>query len=355
MAGDIYFNDVSLLLHCDGTNGSTTFTDSSNNNLTVTANGNAQISTAQHKFGGASAYFDGTGDYLSIPNNDAFELGSSDFTIEFFIKPDTINTPKLLLDKRTASTNGFYFSQPTADPSKIAFGGGDGTTSITPIISSISISTSQFHHVALSKTGTTATMYIDGVSAGTTTITSFASNTAGLVIGVFFDLSGYFYAGFLDEIRITKGVARYTTNFTPPTSAFPDYQPYISGTLSESLAATDFKARVYQLSDGALVSDTTVTSSPYTLELQTLEPVLVTMLPDYGTQWAASTAYALNDKVFPTDPATSPYYYECTTAGTSDASEPTWPTSGTVNDGTAVWTYVEQMVQPITHGPLIPS
>ena len=65
--GDPYYSAVSLLLPMDGTNGSTTFTDSSLNGLTVTAVGNAQISTTQSKYGGASGYFDGTGDYCQFP------------------------------------------------------------------------------------------------------------------------------------------------------------------------------------------------------------------------------------------------------------------------------------------------
>ena len=79
---DEYFGDVSLLLYGDGTNGSTAIVDSSSNNHTVTAYDNAQISTAQSKFGGASMYFDGSGDYLASSVSDTLSLGTSDFTIE---------------------------------------------------------------------------------------------------------------------------------------------------------------------------------------------------------------------------------------------------------------------------------
>jgi hypothetical protein len=340
MAGDIYFNDVSLLLHCDGTNGSTTFTDSSNNGLTVTANGNAQISTAQYKFGGASGAFDGVGDYLTVTIP---AIGTSDVTIEcwFYCTTTSVNVQRLfagigLYVGIKPSTNYLVFNYNSADR----------------ILSSSPIVFNTWNHVAVNREGSTSRFFLNGVLLGTVADTN--SYTGDLVIGGYAPL-GEFLFGYIDDFRVTQGVARYTSNFTPPTAAFPEHVAEITGTLTESLSATDFKARAYKFSDGALVGDATITSSPYTLELQTLEPVLVTMLPDYGTRWAASTAYALNDKVFPSDPATSPYYYECTTAGTSDASEPTWPTSGTVNDGTAVWTYVEQMVQPITHGPLIPS
>ena len=79
-----------LLLHCDGTDGATTFTDSSDTSHTVTANGNAQIDTDQSKFGGASGLFDGTGDYLSIPDSADWDFGTGDWTIDFLIRFNAI-------------------------------------------------------------------------------------------------------------------------------------------------------------------------------------------------------------------------------------------------------------------------
>ena len=77
---DIYFDNVSLLLPFDSN-----FNDNSKNNFSVTAYGNAQISSTQSKFGGASAYFDGNGDYLEVSDNNLFNFGNGDFTIEFWI------------------------------------------------------------------------------------------------------------------------------------------------------------------------------------------------------------------------------------------------------------------------------
>ena len=86
---DEEFGNVSLLLHGDGTNGSTTIVDSSSSTKAVTAFGDAQISTAQSKFGGASIAFDGNGDYLTIPPSAKFEFGTDPFTVEFWIYPTT--------------------------------------------------------------------------------------------------------------------------------------------------------------------------------------------------------------------------------------------------------------------------
>jgi hypothetical protein len=82
---DPYASNVSLHLKMDGANGSTTFTDSSPNALTVTAVGNAQISTTQSKYNGTSAYFDGTGDYLNLATSTAFGFGTGDYTAECWI------------------------------------------------------------------------------------------------------------------------------------------------------------------------------------------------------------------------------------------------------------------------------
>ena len=94
----------SLLLHMDGTNGSTTFTDSSANAITMTAN-NAQLSTAQAKFGTASGLFDGTGDYLSNGGNAALAYGTADFTIMQWLRPATSpGSGMITYDQRATSS-----------------------------------------------------------------------------------------------------------------------------------------------------------------------------------------------------------------------------------------------------------
>jgi hypothetical protein len=105
---DEEFGNVSLLLHGDGTNGSTTIVDSSSSPKAVTAVGDAQISTAQSKFGGSSIAFDGTGDYLSISSNTALDLGST-WTIEFFVYLNTLgggDDRNAFVSTGTLNTNG---------------------------------------------------------------------------------------------------------------------------------------------------------------------------------------------------------------------------------------------------------
>ena len=82
MAGDLYFPQVQLLLHCNGTDGATTFTDSAPTPKAVTAYGNAHVETDQAKFGTASAAFDGNGDYLTVTNHAGLNLSSGNWTVE---------------------------------------------------------------------------------------------------------------------------------------------------------------------------------------------------------------------------------------------------------------------------------
>src|SRR3990167_7227024 len=98
--------NVTLLLHCDGTDASTTFTDNSISSHVTTANGNAQIDTAQSKFGGASGLFDGTGDYLSVPNSDDWDFGTGDFTVDMWLRFNDI-TQSFTIANKENGVNGW--------------------------------------------------------------------------------------------------------------------------------------------------------------------------------------------------------------------------------------------------------
>jgi len=222
------FANVSLLLRMDGSNGSTTFTDSSPYALTVTASGNAQISTAQSRFGGASAAFDGIGDYLTVSNNNSLKLGSGNFTIEYWFYPTNLSGIKQHLNTDVTPsgnatqasyaiiTNGtavLYYLSSSGTGWNIATGVSVGTATLNA-----------WQHVALVRNGNTITPYLNGV-AGTTTTTSASlfNFSSALMIGWHAGGStAQQYSGYIDELCITKGVARYTANFTPPTAPFPD-------------------------------------------------------------------------------------------------------------------------------------
>jgi hypothetical protein len=220
---DEHYDNVSLLLYGNGTNGSTTITDNSPSPKTVTAVGNAQISTAQSKFGGASIAFDGTGDYLTTQSSNESNFGSSDFTIEFWIKStkaerqDPVGWNYAFAD---AGWAGFVFNLSTGSMawfenansriSALSTGWNDGA----------------WNHITVTRSGNNVRMFLSGSQVGSTYTTSYSygANSSGFIIGDVFGDGGA-VDGYIDDLRITKGVARYTSNFAPPTESFPDLSP----------------------------------------------------------------------------------------------------------------------------------
>jgi hypothetical protein len=212
---DRHFSNVSLLLHMDGANGSTTFTDNSANALAITRTGTAAISTAQSQFGGASAYFDGSTGYLSLTGNSSFQFGTGDFTIEawVYISANAANQQTFLDTRGTATATPFTFG---IYQSKLAFY--DGTMRQ----SSATVTTGQWYHFSACRSGGTLRLFIDGISYySASSTTNFTTGANSIYIGRGFDAAAYYTNGFIDDIRISK-FARHSANFTPPTSAFPN-------------------------------------------------------------------------------------------------------------------------------------
>lgn len=217
--GDPDFASVSLLLHMDGSNGSTTFTDSSGSPKTVTASGNAQISTAQSKFGGASGLFDGSGDWLSaatIPN-----IGTSDFVIEWWMRIADVSVYQHIIG---TSTNGNFMIALLA-PFNGAGAIGMGRNNVAwDFVRNASLSNNTWHYCALSRDGGTMQLHVDGSLVGAS-----ASNNNSYLIGTMQigSQSGGTVGpvnGYLDDVRLTIGTSRgYTgSTITVPTAAFPD-------------------------------------------------------------------------------------------------------------------------------------
>jgi hypothetical protein len=241
---DEYYDDVSLLLHMDGANNSTTFTDDSSNNYSLTANGNAKISTTQSTFGSSSGYFDGSGDYasLNISGDSNFTFGTGDFTIEAFVYI-VGNSPQASYHfgyTRDACIVGCFVDSANY-PTGWVFGvSGDTTNTGTGIVfinyvngtghslyASQTLSKNTWYYVAASRSGTTTRLFIDGVlkNSGTLANQSITGSNPLKVgrIGYYYNgisADGSFY-GYIDELRVTKGIARYTSNYDTPDSPFP--------------------------------------------------------------------------------------------------------------------------------------
>lgn len=205
---DTNFSSVKLLLPFDGSGA--TFTDSSSNAFAVTANGNVTQSATQSKWGGKSAYFDGSGDYLTFGSAD-ISLGAGDFTVEMWIYPTATQTA-FLCDWRGAGNNNpsLYIAN-----SKLNFFNGGSLN----VADATAISSNTWTHIAVTRSGSTVRIYRDGNSVGSLTDSGTYGGSGGLRVG-FHD--NVYFTGYLDDLRITKGVARYTgSTYTVPTAAHP--------------------------------------------------------------------------------------------------------------------------------------
>jgi hypothetical protein len=217
---DPHWANVSLLLRMNGANASTTFTDSSSNALTVTRSGSAQISTAQSRFGGASAAFPGgISSWLTAPNVTALTLGAADFTIEMWCYPNTVSGEFLFWNGNIDAYAGARLIQ-VGSTSLVLLCSTNGTAHTTNIQVDNVLSVSAWQHVAISKSGSTLRVFVNGLTVITTTIAASLYNGGINNIGGRSAFPASF-DGYIDDLRITKGVARYTANFTPPTQTFP--------------------------------------------------------------------------------------------------------------------------------------
>ncbi len=221
-----YADNVSLLLNGNGTNGSTTFTDSSSYGHTVTPVGDAQISDAQSKFGVSSMYFDGNGDYIYIgnPSSSLIEWYNGDFTIESWIymtaAPTNGSSITPMVGHGNVSSSVIYWSFGPKNDRTIQFYYWSGTQNSFTTTSTVPLTT--WTHIAFVKNGTNLKIYIDGTESNSTTLSvTPQSQSSGnyLSVGRVSNQGGF--NGYIDDLRITKGVARYTDSFTPPTAQLP--------------------------------------------------------------------------------------------------------------------------------------
>ena len=216
-ATDPYWSNVASLLHFDGADGSTTFTDQKGH--VWTPSGNAQIDTAQSKFGGASGLFDGSGDYITAASHADFGFGTGDFTIEAFVRVPGTGSDMTLFDNRLAGALGI------AIYSSIASGisaqkWGTATNVVVAAVGTV-LTPNTWIHLAVARQGTTVRGFRDGALEFTYTDSRTYASSAGARYGIS-SAAGQPYNGHIDDARVTKGVARYTSAFTPPTAPFPN-------------------------------------------------------------------------------------------------------------------------------------
>ena len=229
VAGDLNYSSCSLLMHFSGSDGSTTFTDNSPTPKSFTRGGNAQVSTVQSKFGGSSLYLDGSGDYITTTyNSAAFDWWTTDYTIECFIYPNnssslaTGTVPLLIGNMDPGGSGANYWSFGPNNSKQLSFYYFNGAGIY--VTSTETVTVGQWNHIAATKNSTGIRLFINGtasVSSASVSGTPGSSVSYPLTIGQYYNAS---INAYVDEVRITKGVARYTASFTVPDSAFPDTQ-----------------------------------------------------------------------------------------------------------------------------------
>jgi len=232
---DPNFTSVVALLHADGTNGALndTVVDSSANNIATTSN-NVTIQGSFSPYGNRwSQYFDGTGDYLTVPDNAAFDFGTGDFTIEcwFYISSDSANNSLLnlrragLFSTMAASgvRNNMYRlvidGSSTATGTGIIFTNWQSDTAYV-VSATTTISKNAWHHVAVSRSGTTTKLFLDGSEIGSGTLGNQTVNSSSdIKIGrTHYSQEEENLLGYISNLRVLKGTALYTGSYTVPTA-----------------------------------------------------------------------------------------------------------------------------------------
>ena len=220
--GYVMPTNTSLMLHMD-----TNLVDSSYYGHTITTNSNAGITSTISKFGSGSCYFDGLHDRLSISSHESLDMGTGNFTLDFWYYEDQLimDFPTLVFSTDSWTSGAFGIRCRSQSNYKVYVLWYNSSPWIT---SKNYIYSGQWHHIALVRPGTTISLYVDGYLEGSNT----SSAAIDLAAGGTFNIGGYetpgttSFNGYIDEIRLNKGSAIWTSDFIPPTAAY-DLSYYI--------------------------------------------------------------------------------------------------------------------------------
>ncbi len=234
-ATDPNFENVTLLLHGDGTNGgqNNTFVDGSTNNFTITRNGNTTQGTFSPYGDNWSNYFDGSGDFLSIPDNAAFDFGTGDFTIEAWVYIAGNSAPDSDTNRRAGIFSTYPASGTLNDAYLLDIYGTSATTGTglsfgswqsgsLSVVNTLSTTISQhvWHHIAVARSGTTTRLFLDGAQIASGTLANQNVNCANTAKIGRAGYTGYIsdFNGYISNLRVLKGTAQYTGSYTVPTA-----------------------------------------------------------------------------------------------------------------------------------------
>jgi len=243
---DLEWSRVSLLVHGSGTAGSS-IVDSSLSPKPLTVLGSAQISTAQSKFGSGSIYLDGGSSYLSTPAAEAFQFDAGNFTIESWVYQANNTTgyssgiQSIVGQYRLGANENASFGLLTiAGQPQAAFFSGNALVASVNAPSPLALNT--WNHLAVVRNGNLVTLYVNGVSVGSSALfANLSASSRNVAIGAD-SIGAGDWNGYLSDLRITKGFARYTGNFTPPAQAFPNSGPIAIDPNADGYTAGDLRS-----------------------------------------------------------------------------------------------------------------
>jgi len=211
-----------LLLHCNGADASTSFPDASAKGHTVTAVADAQVDTAQKVFGSASAKFDGTGDYLSVADSVDWYMGTGKFTIDFRLRfSSVLSSIYLFAQTETPGQDTAFCVWNTGGTDNLRFGIKDNSpTNSVDLRGDFVAAINTWYHIAVIRGWGGVTNNWAITLNGTAVVTEMEADdwpnfAAALTIGGRADDACL--GGWIEEFRVSKGIARWTANFTPPT------------------------------------------------------------------------------------------------------------------------------------------
>jgi hypothetical protein len=214
-----------LLVHFNGEDNQVVYTAETGQTVTFTG-ATSLIDTAQSKFGGSSL-FGSSADTASVPDSSDWDMGSGDFTIDFWVRQyelDGVNANILCGQANStpsANTRQHQITITAAKKLQISLWN-DSATRLDSASGGTTIAINTWYHIALVRYGNTATLYLDGAAETTLDLTGVTLQNGGskFSFGAIGDYTSSRMKGWIDEFRISKGIARWTGNFTPPTAEY---------------------------------------------------------------------------------------------------------------------------------------
>ncbi len=270
MAADAHYGKVSLLLHGNGSNGSTTFTDSGPAALAPSSvGGSIAISTTQSKFGGASIDALRKGELFY--SNSAFALGPGDFTIEAWLLWNTASGSQQYGAFQCCTASAAYSTSTSTSISVFADTGDKWAVICNAGVktSALTITTGAWHHLAISRISGIVYVHVNG-GLILVFVDTYNYANSGLVVGGYHSAS-FRFDGYIDDLRITKGLGRYAgTSTAAPIAEHPDLAKTVSGLIRDDAGALCARTvRAYDRATGALIASTTsnATTGAYSLDV----------------------------------------------------------------------------------------